>query len=188
MTRSPSIGRSIAPAATLVGILAVLAACSPAATTPTPSEAASVPASIEASSAPTATPEPTDTPQPTPGVGVQILVGDQQYVTVTLAEQWAGTDQLKPAAGNIFMTVNIRIDAITTTSFASDDFSLMDGDGNVYQQILGRSPRLSYLDGLEPNHNYAGFVTFEIPADMNADLTLVYAPSFLTTTYEIPLS
>ena len=166
--------------------LLVLAACSPAATTP--SEAASVPASVAVSEAPTPTPEPTDTPEPTPGVGVQVLVGDQQYVTVTLAEQWAGTDQLKPAAGNVFFTVNIRIDAITTTSFASEDFSLKDGDGNVYQQILGRSPRLSYLDGLEPNHNYAGFVTFEIPADMNADLTLVYAPSFLTATYEIPLS
>jgi len=189
MNRSPLAGRSTAPAATLVAVLMVLAACSSATTTtPTPSEAASVPASVAASTGPTATPEPTNTPEPTPGVGVQVLVGDQQYVTVTLAEQWAGTDQLKPAAGNVFVTVNIRIDAITTTSFASEDFSLKDGDGNVYDQILGRSPRLSFLDGLEPDHNYAGFVTFEIPADMNADLTLVYAPSFLTTTYEIPLT
>ncbi|MEP7040752.1 MAG: DUF4352 domain-containing protein [Chloroflexota bacterium] len=173
----------------LTALLLVLAACNAAATTtPSRSEPATAPASAAASEAPTATPEPTNTPEPTPGVGVQVLVGDQQYVTVTLAEQWAGTDQLKPAAGNVYITVNIRIDAITTTSFASEDFSLKDGDGNVYDQILGRSPRLSFLDGLEPNHNYAGFVTFEIPADMNADLTLVYAPSFLTTTYEIPLS
>ena len=180
---------SIRPALLLTALLLVLAACSSAATTtPSPSEAASAPASVSPSEAPTATPEPTNTPEPTPGVGVQVLVGDQQYVTVTLAEQWAGTDQLKPAAGNVYVTVNIRIDAITTTSFASEDFSLRDGDGNVYNQILGRSPRLSFLDGLEPNHNYAGFVTFEIPADMNADLTLVYAPSFLTATYEIPLS
>lgn len=185
-TRLP--GRLTVPAA-FTAILVVLAACSSAATTtPSPSEVASIPASVAASTAPTATAEPTGTPEPTPGVGVQVLVGDQQYVTVTLAEQWAGTDQLKPAAGNIFMTVKIRIDAITTTSFDALDFTLKDGDGNVITQILGRSPRLSSLDGMEPQHYYEAFVTFEIPADMNADLTLVYAPSFLTTTYEIPLS
>ena len=179
----------IRPALLLLALSLALAACSSAATTtPSPSEAASLRASIAASEAPTATPAPTNTPEPTPGVGVQVLVGDQQYVTVTLAEQWAGTDQLKPATGNVFITTNIRIDAITTTSFASEDFSLKDGDGNVYPQILGRSPRLSFLDGLEPNHNYAGFVTFEIPADMNADLALIYTPSFLTAIYVIPLS
>ena len=52
---------------------------------------------------------------------VQVLVGDEQYVTVTLVEEWAGTDQIEPAAGNIFMTVKIRIDAITTTSFDALD-------------------------------------------------------------------
>ena len=189
MKRSPLAGRSIAPAATFVSLLVVLAACSSAAsTTPTPSEAASLPASVAASTAPTATAEPTNTPEPTPGVGVQVLVGDQQYVTVTLVEDWAGTDQIQPAAGNVFVTVKIRIDAITTTSFDALDFTLRDGDGNVYTQILGRSPRLSSLDGMEPEHYYEAFVTFEIPADMDADLTLLYAPSFLTTTYEIPLS
>ncbi len=119
---------------------------------------------------------------------MQVLVGDQQYVTVTLAEQWAGTDSLKPATGNVFVTVNIRIDAITTTDFTSADFTLKDADGTVYSEILGRSPRLSFQNGLTPNTYYAGFVTFEVPADMDTDLTLVYAPSFLTTTYEIPLS
>ena len=189
MNRSRLAGRSAVPAVFLIATLLILAACSSAATTsPTPSEAASVPASVAASTAPTATPEPSNTPEPTPGIGVQVLVGDQQYVTVTLAEQWAGTDTLKPAAGNVFVTANIRIDAITTTSFTSADFTLKDADGATYQEILGRSPRLSFQDGLTPNTYYAGFVTFEVPADMNADLTLVYAPNFLTTTYEIPLS
>lgn len=181
-------GRFTVPAVLLV-LLVVLAACSSAATsTPSPSEAASIPASVAASSAPSATPEPTSTPEPTPGVGVQVLVGDEQTVTVTLVEDWAGTDQIQPAAGNVFVTVKIRIDAITTTSFDALDFTLKDGDGNVYTQLLGRSPRLSALDGMEPQHYYEAFVTFEIPAAMNADLTLLYAPSFLTTTYEIPLS
>ena len=181
-------GRLTMPVA-LLTVLVVLAACSSAATTtPTPSEAPSLPASVGASSAPTATPEPTNTPEPTPGVGAQVLVGDEQYVTVTLVEDWAGTDQIQPAAGNIFMTVKIRIDAITTTSFDALDFTLKDEDGTVYTQILGRSPRLSNLDGMEPEHYYEAFVTFEIPVDVNEDLTLVYAPSWLTTTYEIPLS
>ena len=188
MNRSLPAGRSVASAATLTAVLIVLAACSSGgSSSPTPSAAASVAASVAASSAPTATPEPTNTPEPTPGVGVQVLVGDQQYVTVTLAEQWAGTDSLKPAAGNVFVTANIRIDAITTTDFTSADFTLKDADGNIYTEILGRSPRLSFQNGLAPNTYYAGFVTYEVPADMNADLTLVYAPNFLTTTYEIPL-
>ena len=182
MHRPHRAGRSTVPATAFVAILLALAACSSPAALPTPSEAASVAPSVSASTAPTATPEPT------PGVGVRILVADQQYVTVTLVEQWPGTDTLKPAAGNVFVTANIRIDAITTTSFTSADFTLKDADGNLYTEILGRSPRLSFQDGLTPNTYYAGFVTFEVLADMDADLTLLYAPTFQATIYEIPLS
>jgi hypothetical protein len=188
MIRTNLAGRSTVLAALLISTTLFAAACSSTAASPSPSEAASVAQSIAPSTEPTATPQPTATPEPTPGIGVQVLVGDQQYVTVTLAEQWAGTDQIKPADGNVFITANIRIDAITTTSFTSADFTLKDGAGNVYTEILGRSPRLSFQNGLEPNHYYAGFVTYEIPADMNAKLTLVYKPNFLTETYEIPLS
>lgn len=119
---------------------------------------------------------------------MQVLVGDQQYVTVTLVEPWPGTDDLKPAAGNVFVTANIRIDAITTTSFTSADFTVKDSAGGIYPETLGRSPRLSFQDGLTPNTYYAGFVTYEVPAEMASELTLVYAPNFLTTTYEVPLS
>jgi hypothetical protein len=179
--------RSTAPALLAISILVVLAACSPAASS-NPSEAASASPPVGATSEqPSASAAPTATPEPTPGVGVRIPVGEQQYVTVTLVEQWAGTDTLKPAAGNVFVTANIRIDAITTTDFTSADFTVKDADGKVYTEILGRSPRLSFQNGLTPNTYYAGFVTFEVPADMDADLTLVYAPNFLTTTYEIPL-
>lgn len=180
--------RSTAPARLAISALVVLAACSSPAASIKPSEAAGASPSAAQSSEPTATPEPTNTPEPTPGVGVRVLVGDQQYVTVTLVEQWPGTDSLKPAAGNVFVTANIRIDAITTTDFTSADFSVKDADGTVYSEILGRSPRLSFQNGLTPNTYYAGFVTFEIPADMNGKLTLVYKPNFLTSTYEIPLS
>jgi hypothetical protein len=173
--------RSVVPALLAVSALVVIAACSSPAASVKPSEAASASPSAATSS------EPSASAEPTPGVGVQVLVGDQQYVTVTLVEQWAGTDQLKPAAGNVFVTANIRIDAITSTDFTSADFTVKDADGKVYTEILGRSPRLSFQNGLTPNTYYAGFVTYEVPADMAADLTLVYAPSFLTTTYEIPL-
>ena len=169
-----------------ISLMLIAPACSSAVTSPSPSEPASVAGS--ASAEPTATPEPTATSEPTPGVGVQVLVGDQQYVTVTLVEPWPGTDTLKPAAGNVFVTANIRIDAITTTSFTSADFTVKDAAGTSYPETLGRSPRLSFQNGLTPNTYYAGFVTFEVPAEMASDLTLVYTPNFLTTTYEIPLS
>ena len=47
--------------------------------------------------------------------------------------------------------------------------------------------RLLALTGLEPGHNYIGYVTFEVPEGVAAMLVLVYKPSFLSTTYEIPL-
>lgn len=193
MNVSRLAGRPSVPAMLLViSSLVLLAACSsPASEAPNASEAQSAgppgvaSADLSPSSEASATAEATA--EPTPGVGVKVLVGDQQYVTVTLAEQWAGTDTIKPAAGNVFITTNIRIDAIKTTDFTSADFSLKDSAGATYQEILGRSPRLSYQNGLAPNTYYAGFVTFEVPADMGSDLTLVYSPNFLTTTYEIPL-
>lgn len=165
----------------------VVAACStPAAATPTPTEAPTATPTVAATPEPTPTEEPT--PGPAAGIGTQVQVGDEQYVTVTAPEPWAGTETQQPAAGNVFVTVNIRIDAITTTSFTSEDFAVQDVDGTSYaQQPPGRAPHLSFQNGLEPNHFYAGFVTFEVPTVAADALLLVYIPNFLGTRYEIKL-
>jgi hypothetical protein len=175
----------------LVALTFTLAACAAPAAEPT--ESAGEPTAsptVAATASPEPTLEPTASPTatpPPPGIGSQVKVEELQYVTVTAVEQWGGTDTQKPATDNVFVTVRIRIDAITTTSFASADFTLVDVDDMSYVYKTGRSPHLSYLDGLEPGHNYAGWVTFEVPADKADELVLVYSPTFVTQTYEILL-
>lgn len=191
MNAFPRAGRPSVPAMLFVitSLVLLAASSSPGAETPNANETqtASPTATLGATATAEASETPEATPEPTPGVGVKILVGDQQYVTVTVVEQWLGTDTIKPAAGSVFVTTNIRIDAITTTDFTSADFTVKDAAGTTYQETPGRSPRLSFQNGLAPNTYYAGFVTFEVPAAAAGELTLVYSPNFLTTTYETKL-
>lgn len=174
-------------------IVLVLAACSaPAAASPdataTHSDSPSVAATPSEEPSPTEEPTPSEEPSASPGIGSKVNVEDQQYVTVTAVEPWQGTDDQQPAADNVFVTVNIRIDAITTTSFTSEDFAVEDEDGNSYAEAApGRSPHLSFQNGLTPDTYYAGFVTFEVPEAAAEELTLVYTPNFLESTYEIEL-
>jgi hypothetical protein len=167
----------------LIVLLLVVAACSaPAAATPSPTE--------RPTPSPTVAPtlEPTPSPTPQPGIGTKIKVGNEQYVTATAVDPWEGTDTQRPSADKVFVAVKIRIDGITTTSFTSADFSVKDVAGNSYvEQPPGAAPHLSYQNGLEPDHYYEGYVTFQVPAAAADQLVLVYTPNFLTTTYEIKL-
>ena len=175
---------------TFIIVLVVAACSSPAAAPATPTEepTATPTEAPTPTEEPTPTAEPTPTEDPTPRIGSQVQVGDEQYVTVTAVEPWPGNDTQQPAADNVFVAVNIRVDAITTTSFTSEDFSVEDADGTSYSEAApGQSPHLSFQNGLTPNTYYAGFVTFEVPADAAEELILVYAPNFLETTYEIEL-
>jgi hypothetical protein len=189
--RSPWRAGAAAPPIVIAIIAFVLAACSaPGAATPDVTEAPidSPSAAATPSQEPTPTEEPSEEPSASPGIGTKVNVEDQQYVTVTAVEPWPGNDTQQAAAGNVFVAVNIRIDAITTTSFTSEDFSVEDADGNSYSEAApGRSPHLSYQDGLTPDTYYAGYVTFEVPEAAAEELILVYAPNFLDSTYEIEL-
>ena len=100
-------------------IVLVVAACSspaaaPASPTdePTPSPTIAATPEPTPTEEPTATPEPSPTEDPTPGIGSQVQVGDEQYVTVTDIEPWPGNDTQQPGADNVFVSVNIRVDAI----------------------------------------------------------------------------
>lgn len=164
---------------------AILAACSSPAATPTPSSGPSVSSSVAATPTATAVPSPSGEP----GIGSEVIVGDQQKVQVTAVESWAGSSTQRPAAGNVFVSVKITVTGITTTSFTSADFAVQDQEGKSYAEAApGRAPQLSFQNGLEPQHFYAGYVTFEVPATAAASLVLVYTPNFLTTTYQIKLS
>lgn len=194
MNGPPPAGRRFAPALLpIVIITLIIAGCSaPAAATPS-SEAATPAPTVEATPEPTPSeePSPTETEEPSPdadGIGSKVQVGDEQTVTVTALEPWEGNETQQPGADNVFVAVNIRIDAITTTSFTSADFSVEDEDGNSYPEAApGRSPHLSFQNGLTPDTYYAGFVTFEVPAEAAEELVLVYSPNFLEETYEIEL-
>ena len=127
-------------------------------------------------------------PSVAPGIGVKLLIGDQQYMTVLAAEQWAGTSSVKPTSGKAFFTVSIRIDAIKLTSFDSADFKLKDAAGKSYAWRPGRSPHLYDLANMTSGSNYVGWITYEIPKASLGKLTLIYKPRFLAgPTFTIPL-
>jgi hypothetical protein len=185
-----SAGRSRNPARLLlISAMALLvAACSsPAAGTPVPTDEPTASPTVAATPEVTPTEEATPTPAP-PGMGTQVQVGEEQYVTVTEVESWPGSDTQQAAAGNVFQSVRVRIDAITTTSFTSEDFTVRDSDGTTYAESPpGRGPHLSFQNGMTPNTYWEAFVTFEVPAVEADDLVLVYSPDFVDEPVEIEL-
>ena len=148
------------------------------------------PVTAPASTTPPVTEPPVTAPPPSvaPGIGVKLMIGDEQYMTVVDAAQWAGTSQVKPRSGKAFFTVSIQIDAIKLTSFDSADFKLRDAAGKSYVWRPGRAPHLYSLDNMTPGGTYTGWITYEIPKTSLGKLTLIYKPAFLAgTTYTIPL-
>jgi hypothetical protein len=185
----PWVPRVVRALGALVTATLILAACSSPAASPTPSAVPSTAPSLSPSVAATPTATAVPSPSEEPGIGSEVIVGDQQKVQVTAVEAWAGSSTQQPAAGNAFVSVKITVTGITTTSFTSADFAVRDPEGNSHAEAApGRAPQLSFQTGLEPQHFYAGYVTFEVPAADVGSLVLVYTPNFLTTTYEIKLS
>lgn len=138
---------------------------------------------------PPITAPPVTEPPASPGIGVKLLIGDQQYMTVLAAEPWPGTSSVKPGSGKAFFTVSIRIDAIKLTSWDSADFKLLDAAGKSYAWRTGRSPHLYDGANMTAGNNYVGWITYEIPKASLVGLTLVYKPHFLTgTTFNVPVS
>lgn len=170
----PTVGQTEAAS---VAAVASAAATAPPVTTPPITE-------------PPVTSPPITEPPPSiaPGIGVKLLIGDEQYMTVLAAEQWAGTSSVKPRSGKAFFTVSIRIDAIKLTSFDSADFKLKDAAGKSYAWRPGRSPHLYDLANMTSGSNYVGWITYEIPKASLGELTLIYRPHFLVgSTITIPL-
>lgn len=176
---APAVTPVVSPTATGVATATV----APAATTP--------PATVPPATVPPITPPPVTPPPPSaaPGIGTTIQIGDQQTVTVMAAEQWPGTSTVKPRKGKAFMTVSIRVDAITVTSFDSADFKLRDAADRGYAWRQGRAPHLYSLSGMNPGSTYTGWVTYEVPKSALGEFELIYRPSFMPgSTYTIKLS
>jgi hypothetical protein len=92
----------------------------------------------------------------------------------------------KPAAGNVFVIINLEVkkDGSDTKSFDWKQLSLRDASGNLYQrhpndtflEQFSYTPRLS---GLEIRFgDQSGWVCFEVPASAaNGKLEMVYSGS-----------
>jgi hypothetical protein len=199
-------------AAILAGVFLLLAACggtTPAATsgiaiaTALPTQGVAVATTPLATVAPATIAPPTGAPAtlapviptvppPTaaPGIGVPMRIADQQIITALEFEQWDGTATVKPATGKVFMTVFVRIDAITLTSFDSADFKLRDdGLEKSYAWRQGRASHLYSSSALSAEHYYQGWITYEVPKAAEGPFILVYRPTFeADAVYRIPLS
>jgi len=182
----PTAGATVVlTAAPSVAPLATVAITIPPVTTPPVTQP---PVTSPPITEPPITAPPVTDPPASPGVGVKLLIGDQQYMTVLVAEPWPGTTSVKPRSGKAFFTVSIRIDAIKLTSFDSADFKLEDAAGKLYSWRTGRSPHLYDLANMTPGNNYVGWITYEVPKTSLSELTLVYKPRFLAgSTFTVPL-
>ena len=155
-------------------------------TTPVPTPAATQTVTPTPPPTAVATPSPAPTtagPTPTPptAIGARIPVLDQQFLTVITAEEWPGTTALKPATGYIFVTLNVKIEAVKATTVAVADFPMYDGTGHKYAPAsAGRTPQLAPVGSLAAGASSTGYLTYVVPKDVGmADLILSYAPAFL---------
>lgn len=181
---SPTAGETVAPTQSALPSNAPIATATPAPAVTEP--AVTLAPIIE----PPVTAPPVTAPPPSlaPAIGVPLLIGDQQYMTVVDAEKWAGTSQVKPRSGKVFFTVLIQIDAIKLTQFDSADFKLKDAAGKSYAWRPGRAPHLYSATNMTAGGTYTGWITYEIPKASLGELKLIYKPAFLVgSTFTIPL-
>ena len=143
----------------------------------TSSSAPAPTASVVATTEPPAVATPT--PAPKPVIHARIPVGDQQILTVMLAEEWPGTGSVVPAAASIFVTIQVHVDGVVSTTVAAADFKAIDGVGHNYgPQAPGREPAIPATSDLAAGASVEGFLTFQVPKDVGLlDLTLTYAPA-----------
>lgn len=142
-----------------------------------------------------ATASPTPTPVPVPPCGPPDLCLGQSLnfgkLTVTLLEvqPWAGTADLQPLAGHVFVTVRVRVgvrsDEVTDAVYYPGlDWRVHTTNLVWYSDKLGavREPALvpawTYHGLVYGDRPIEGWVTFEIPASQAAQLWLVGLDGF----------
>jgi hypothetical protein len=92
---------------------------------------------------------------------------DKLY-TVTKVETSAGKDYYKPAAGNVYLGVTIKVKNISTVDVVeidSADWKIIDGNGVSYDYSIFSSwdTESFYGKELQPGAEYTYMVAFEVP-------------------------
>lgn len=111
----------------------------------------------------------------------RIRIGDEEYLTVTQVESWTGTENVKPRDNFSFVAVEVKVEGIRSSGASVDPFwfTLVDNEQQSHDVVeSGKDPGLQQTDALAPDTAATGWLTFEIPEQKGAGLTLVYAPPF----------
>jgi hypothetical protein len=115
-------------------------------------------------------------PSPSARVGRPITLEGTQVHTVTRAEKWPGAGLWKPKAASVYVTVNVKVNALAPTTVGATYYSFRDRTGQVYHgSVLGkRTPALAHKTSLAAGRTAQGWVTMMIPKTRLSGLTLTY--------------
>lgn len=121
---------------------------------------------------------PLGAPKPSPSARVRqsVTLEGEQVHTVTRAERWPGAGLWKPKAGQVYVTVQVKVKALKQTTIGATYYSFRDRTGQVYHgSVLGkRTPALAFKSSLAAGRTAQGWVTMMIPKTRLAGLTLTY--------------
>ena len=109
-------------------------------------------------------------------------------VTAPKAERWRqGKQDAKPAKGNVYVAVLVRIEAVSDADYSPYYTKVRDKDGFEYDWLVipRKEPGLGSGE-LAPGDSVQGWVTFEVPSASAGSLTLVY-DSLFGEQIQIPL-
>lgn len=118
----------------------------------------------------------TPAPSPTARVGRPVTLEGEQVHTVTRAETWPGAGLWKPKAGQVYVTVAVKVRALKATTVGATYYSFRDRTGQVYHgTVLGkRTPALAYKTRLAAGRTAQGWITTMVPKTRLAGLTMTY--------------
>lgn len=117
-------------------------------------------------------------------VGDSIAIdGEELTVTEIKRNYKTGNEYLKPKSGNEFVMVNVTIknNSGDTIDVSPIDFKIIDSSGVYHSNNYILNKPLASTK-LASGGNISGAITFEVPKD-DANLTLVYKPSFSSDNY-----
>ena len=115
-------------------------------------------------------------PSPTATVGRPVTLEDSRSTRSRVPRSGPAQGCGKPKAGNVYVTVNVKVKALQSTAVGASYYSFRDRAGEVYRgSLLGkRTPALAYRTSLAAGRTAQGWITMMIPKTRVAGLTLTY--------------
>lgn len=112
----------------------------------------------------------------TAAVGQTVTLDGEQRHTVVRTQRWYGGGYWQPTPGNVAVSMEIKIEALSKTSYNPMYYSLAGADGETYGRVFigPRDPTLRSSNNLMAGQATDGWLTFLVSKGALGGLTLVY--------------